>query len=217
MSETLSKTSRGKRGDCAAAALSPEMKTANAMASDVAGPTTQCPIGRSLERIGDGWTLLILRDALQGVRRFDEFQQRLGIAPSMLTRRLNALVENGLLERRPYSKHPPRMEYVLTQVGHDARQVIHALYAWGNKHFATEGRALRMVDIIDGREVEPVLVDRDTGLPTTDRRFVFVPGPAANERTRRRYPTLEEIRARRAAEAAGHEAPSRDAKEAPVT
>lgn len=189
MSETTLKTSRGS---C----------DAETGATEGTGPNTQCPIGRSLERIGDGWSLLILRDALQGVSRFDDFQQRLGIAPSMLTRRLNSLVADGLLERRPYSKHPPRMEYVLTPVGRDARQVIHALYAWGNRHFATEGQALRLVEVASGREIDPVLVDRETGLPTTDPRFAFVPGPAANERLRQRYPSLDEIRAKRAREAA---------------
>jgi DNA-binding HxlR family transcriptional regulator len=185
-----------------------EAEASNPTAPAGAGPNTQCPIGRSLDRIGDGWSLLILRDALQGVTRFDEFQQRLGIAPSMLTRRLNSLVEDGLLARRPYSKHPPRMEYVLTECGRDARMVIHALYAWGSRHFASEGQALRMVDTVTGNEAEPVLVDRHTGLPTTDSRFVFVPGPAANERLRRRYPTLEEIRAKRAAESAASNAAS---------
>jgi DNA-binding HxlR family transcriptional regulator len=196
MPDTSSETSRRKNPDSGQEASTSEVDTG------LTGPNSQCPIGRSLDRIGDGWSLLILRDALQGVSRFDEFQQRLGIAPSMLTRRLNSLVEDGLLARRPYSKHPPRMEYVLTECGRDARMVIHALYAWGSKHFAAEGQALRMVDTVTGNDAEPVLIDRHTGLPTTDSRFVFVPGPAANERLRRRYPTLEEVRAKRAQEAA---------------
>ena len=73
-----------------------------------------CPIARSLEHVGEWWSILILRDALHGMTRFDEFQRSLGIAPNMLTRRLNALVEAGLLERRRYSEHPPRDEYVPT-------------------------------------------------------------------------------------------------------
>lgn len=201
MPDTTSETSRRDSQDAQEAGAA-ETSTPETSAPAATGPNTQCPIGRSLERIGDGWTLLILRDALQGVTRFDEFQQRLGIAPSMLTRRLNSLVKDGLLERRPYCQHPPRMEYVLTPCGRDAREVIHAFYAWGNKHFAAEGQAMRLVDTVTGNEAEPVLVDRHSGLPTTDPRFVFVPGPAANERLRRRYPTLEEIRARRAEEAA---------------
>ncbi len=76
-----------------------------------------CPIARSLERVGEWWSILILRDALHGFTRFDEFQKSLGIAPNMLTRRLNALVEAGLLERRRYSEHPPRDEYLPTARG----------------------------------------------------------------------------------------------------
>src|SRR6266853_616876 len=80
-----------------------------------------CPIARSLERVGEWWSILILRDALHGLRRFDQFQKSLGIAPNMLARRLNALVDAGLLERRRYSEHPPRDEYVLTARGRDFR------------------------------------------------------------------------------------------------
>ena len=70
----------------------------------------QCPIARSLERVGEWWSILILRDAFHGLTRFDQFQKSLEIAPNMLTRRLNSLVEAGLLERRPYSERPPRDE-----------------------------------------------------------------------------------------------------------
>ncbi len=70
-----------------------------------------CPIARSLERVGEWWSMLIMRDALYGMTRFDEFQTSLGIAPNMLTRRLTALVEAGLLERRLYNERPPRYEY----------------------------------------------------------------------------------------------------------
>ncbi len=68
----------------------------------------QCPIARSLERVGEWWSILILRDAFHGLKRFDEFQKNLDIAPNMLTRRLHALVESGLLEKQRYSEHPPR-------------------------------------------------------------------------------------------------------------
>src|SRR5712675_1068201 len=83
----------------------------------------QCPIARSLERVGEWWSMLILRDALLGLARFDEFQESLGIAPNILTRRLKALVEAGLLERRRYSERPPRDEYILTRAGQDFRPV----------------------------------------------------------------------------------------------
>jgi DNA-binding HxlR family transcriptional regulator len=113
-----------------------------------------CPIARSLERVGEWWSILILRDALHGLTRFDQFQKSLGIAPNMLTRRLNALVEAGLLQRRRYSEHPPRDEYVLTARGRDFRPVIVALLAFGNKHFAPEGARRKLAAA--EREREPV-------------------------------------------------------------
>src|SRR6516164_3949003 len=79
-----------------------------------------CPIARSLARVGEWWSMLILRDALHGMTRFDQFQKSLGIAPNMLTRRLNALVEAGLLTRCRYSEKPPRDEYLLTARGRDS-------------------------------------------------------------------------------------------------
>jgi DNA-binding HxlR family transcriptional regulator len=146
----------------------------------------QCPIARSLERVGEWWSILILRDALYGLTRFDEFQKSLGIAPNMLTRRLNGLVQSGLLERRRYSEHPPRYEYVVTERGRDFRPVLIALLAWGNKHFATEGLSVLLADKASGAIADPVLVDRQSGRPLDEGGFQYVAGPAANERTRRR-------------------------------
>src|SRR5436190_19382329 len=92
-----------------------------------------CPIARSLERVGEWWSILVLRDALHGYRRFEEFRESLDIAPNILTHRLAALVEAGMLEKRPYSVHPPRYEYVPTQRGRDFRPVLLSLLAFGNK------------------------------------------------------------------------------------
>jgi DNA-binding HxlR family transcriptional regulator len=147
----------------------------------------QCPIARSLERVGEWWSILILRDAFQGLTRFDEFQKSLDIAPNMLTRRLNALVESGLLERRRYSERPPRDEYVLTERGRDFRPVLWALLAWGNKHFAPEGASVLLVDGETGRPADPIMVDRTTGRSLTEAAFKSAAGPAADERTRQRY------------------------------
>src|SRR6202022_3527818 len=147
----------------------------------------QCPIARSLERVGEWWSILILRDAFHGLRRFDEFQKNLAIAPNTLTRRLNALVESGLLERRRYSERPPRDEYVLTERGRDFRPVLWALLAWGNKHLAPEGASVVVVDAESGAEADPVLVDRRSGRPLVEPDFRSAAGPAADERTRRRH------------------------------
>ncbi|HEX5262058.1 MAG TPA: helix-turn-helix domain-containing protein [Phenylobacterium sp.] len=100
--------------------------------------TMQCPIARSLERVGEWWSILILRDAFHGLTRFDQFQKSLDIAPNMLTRRLNALVEAGLLERHRYSERPPRDEYLLTARGRDFQPVMDALYAFGERSFPLE-------------------------------------------------------------------------------
>jgi DNA-binding HxlR family transcriptional regulator len=145
-----------------------------------------CPIARSLERVGEWWSILILRDALHGLTRFDQFQWSLGIAPNILTRRLNALVEAGLLERRRYSERPPRYEYVLTARGRDFRPVVVALFAWGNKHFAPEGASVLLVNTKTGDAVDPILVDRATGRPIKEPEYAFAAGPAASGRTRRK-------------------------------
>jgi DNA-binding HxlR family transcriptional regulator len=97
-----------------------------------AGP---CPLGRALCRIGDGWSLMILRDAAFGLSRFDQFQKSLGIAPNILTRRLKALVEAGVLERHRYSEHPPRDEYRLTEAGRELLPALNAIGDWGRRHF----------------------------------------------------------------------------------
>ncbi len=104
-----------------------------------------------------------MRDTLNGLRRFDDLQRSLGIAPNMLTRRLNALVEAGLLERRLYSERPPRHEYVPTQRGRDFRPVLLALMSWGNRHFAPEGPNVTVIDTRTGQPVDPILVDPATG------------------------------------------------------
>jgi DNA-binding HxlR family transcriptional regulator len=147
----------------------------------------QCPIARSLERVGEWWSILILRDAFHGLTRFDQFQKSLGIAPNMLTRRLNGLVESGLLERRLYSERPPREEYILTERGRDFRPVLWAILTWGNKHFAPEGASVVVVNRQTGALAEPIVVDRITGLPMTPENFRSAPGPAANDVTRRRH------------------------------
>lgn len=148
---------------------------------------SECPIATSLELVGEWWSMLILRDAFDGRTRFDEFQQSLGIAPNMLTRRLTALVEAGLLERRQYQQRPPRYEYVLTGRGRDFRPVLLALYAWGDRHLTADGRNMVLVDRATGAEVEPILVDRATGRPLTELDAVFTAGPDAGPRMRERY------------------------------
>jgi DNA-binding HxlR family transcriptional regulator len=96
--------------------------------------TMACPIARSLEKVGEWWSMLILRDVGRGLTRFDQLQQALGIGSNTLARRLKALVDQGLLERRKYDEHPVRYHYVLTPSGKDFGPVLRALIKWGNKH-----------------------------------------------------------------------------------
>ncbi len=140
-----------------------------------------CPIARSLERVGEWWSMLILRDAFAGLSRFDEFEKSLGIAPNMLTRRLDALVEAGMLERVRYCERPPRFEYVLTTRGQDFRTVLIAMLDFGNRHFAPEGANLLIVDAVTGEAADLVLADRRSGRPIAAPGFRMAPGPAASD------------------------------------
>ena len=128
-----------------------------------------CPIARSLASMGDAWSILLLRDASLGLTRFDQFRTSLGIAPSILTRRLVVLTEEGLLEKRRYSERPPRDEYVLTDAGRDFIPVLALIGAWGQKHRG-EG-VTRYVDAETGNEVKPVAIDAVSGAPIGSRPF----------------------------------------------
>jgi DNA-binding HxlR family transcriptional regulator len=121
-----------------------------------------CPIARGLAKVGDAWSMLILRDAGSGLTRFDQFRASLGIAPNILARRLKALTDAGLLQKQPYSEHPPREEYVITEAGRDFLPVLQAIGAWGRRHNG-DGQLSHMIDEETGGAVEPVVVDRATG------------------------------------------------------
>ncbi|HEX4980017.1 MAG TPA: helix-turn-helix domain-containing protein [Acidimicrobiales bacterium] len=101
-----------------------------------AEPDAGCSIARTLEVIGDRWTILILRDAFRGVRRFEEFQRDLGIARNVLTDRLQKLVDHGVLTRRPYHERPVRHEYRLTPKGIALSPALVALMRWGDTWLA---------------------------------------------------------------------------------
>jgi DNA-binding HxlR family transcriptional regulator len=123
---------------------------------------TICPIERTLAILGDTWSMLILRDANSGMTRFDQFRKSLGIAPTMLTKRLETLTEEKLLQKRQYSERPPRDEYILTEAGRDFLPVLIMIGAWGRKH-RREGRMAHFVDAETGIEITPVAIDSVTG------------------------------------------------------
>ncbi len=117
-----------------------------------------CSVAGALSVIGDPWTLLILRDAFNGVRRFDDWQARLGVARNVLAARLKALVGHGVMETRLYSERPPRREYVLTPKGRDLLPVLLTLKAWGDQHvYGSVGTPVSFTHSC-GAELAPELV-----------------------------------------------------------
>ncbi len=108
------------------------------LGNDYEGQT--CSIARSLELVGERWTLLVVREIFHGRRKFSEMQRSLGVARNVLTARLQRMVDEGILERRPYSERPERYEYFLTEKGLDLWPVMIALMYWGDKYEpATDG------------------------------------------------------------------------------
>ncbi len=104
-----------------------------------------CSVARTLEVVGEWWTMLVIREAFNGVRRFDEFQGRLGIARNVLAARLQSLVDNGVLERRQYQDRPPRCEYRLTEKGRDLYPVLVSMLTWGDRWTAgPEGPPMKL-------------------------------------------------------------------------
>ena len=94
-----------------------------------------CPVAKSLEFLGERWTLLIVRDLLRGPKKFQDFEASLaGVTPGVLSQRLKILEESGVVDRRLYSEHPPRSEYTLTSRGEELRPIVRAMAIWGAKH-----------------------------------------------------------------------------------
>ena len=131
-----------------------------------------CSIARALEVVGERWTLLIVRDAFVGVRRFEEFQESLGIARNVLTDRLNRLVDEAILERVPYSER--RFEYLLTKKGRDLNIALAGLRQWGDKYVSEKPpTVLRRKS--DKKRVIAALVPKGTDALRADELEV-VPG-----------------------------------------
>jgi DNA-binding HxlR family transcriptional regulator len=136
-----------------------------------------CSIAGTLELIGERWTLLILRDAFHRVRRFEDFQRRLGIARNVLSNRLQTLVDAGILERRLYQEHPARYEYRLTEKGIDLWPVLMALVHWGDKYLAENGPPVLIEHRDCGGAVNDHLMCERCGKPLTARDTVPREGP----------------------------------------
>lgn len=127
-----------------------------------------CPVDRGLMRVGDRWSMLVLRDIERGLTRYEQLRTSLGIAPNILSRRLSALTEAGLIAKTRYSQRPPRDEYLLTDAGRDFLPILMAIGAWGRKY--NGGGALSQhLDVATGEVVRPVVVDANTGAPIGTR------------------------------------------------
>ncbi|MGD9865639.1 MAG: winged helix-turn-helix transcriptional regulator [Pseudodonghicola sp.] len=126
---------------------------------------SSCPVSRAIERVGDPWVLMILREAFLGTRRFDDFQRFTGASPHLLSQRLKQLCGDGILRKRAYSATPPRHEYLLTDKGRDLWPVIMALRQWGESWLG--GSSVRLTHRGCGTRIAPQLVCPACGDPLT--------------------------------------------------
>jgi DNA-binding HxlR family transcriptional regulator len=145
----------------------------------------ECTIALAAGLLGDGWNLLILRSALFGASRFAEFQDRLAIPSTTLTRRLDALTDQGFFSRQRYEERPPRNEYQLTEMGREVLPILVAMGAWAGKWLTPDCAPFEFVDSETRRQVEPVLIDRVSGKEIRPGGVAVVPGPGASARLRR--------------------------------
>ena len=140
-----------------------------------------CSVAQCLEVVGEWWSMLILRDAFFGVTRFDQFQERLGISRNILNQRLAGLVGAGVLAKVPYSDHPPRYDYRLTDKGRDLWPVLTAMRQWGDKYEAPDGPPVKLIHRNCGQVSDAVLVCSSCGEPVGARDVRAAPGPGAVE------------------------------------
>src|SRR4051812_27634169 len=139
-----------------------------------------CSIAGALEVVGERWSLLVLRDAFLGVRRFDDFQRSLGIARNVLTARLARLVDEGVLERVAYQQRPERFEYRLTDKGLGLWPVLTGLVRWGDEDYAEAGGPPRIFEHRDcGGELTVRLTCAKCGAELSPRDVRVLPGPGA--------------------------------------
>jgi DNA-binding HxlR family transcriptional regulator len=136
-----------------------------------------CSLFRAMDVLGDRWTLMVLREAFMGVRRFTEMQRDLGVARNVLTDRLNFLVDAGVLERRQYQERPVRQEYRLTEMGKGLQPALMALMHWGDQYLAPQGPTALLHHTDCDHETEPLLVCSHCREPLTTRNVRLKPGP----------------------------------------
>jgi DNA-binding HxlR family transcriptional regulator len=143
-----------------------------------------CSVAGTLDIVGERWTLLVLREAFLGVRRFEEMQRHLGIARNILAARLQTLVGHGILERRRYSERPARYEYRLTQKGLDLYPALVSIMQWGDRYLAGKsGPPVVLRHRACGELTEPHLACSECGEPLGARDVIAEAGPGAARRS----------------------------------
>ena len=148
----------------------------------------RCSLAQSLEVIGEWWTLLIIREAYFGTRRFSDFQSRLGIARNVLSERLERLVVNDLLKKEPASPGAKRAHYRLTDKGRDLLPVVVALVQWGDRWVSgPENAPVRLIDRATGDAIGDIRVQTKDGRPLALHDIGLEPGPGADEAIRERF------------------------------
>jgi len=152
-----------------------------------------CSIADALNLIGEWWTILILREAFFGSRRFEEFQQHLGIARNILTARLKKLCDSGILERVPVKEGARRHEYRLTAMGRDLLPILIVLTHWGDRWLnESDGAPVVFVERDTGEEISDIRVLSQDGRELKARDLALVPGPGATEATKERLRLMVE-------------------------
>ena len=152
-----------------------------------------CSLADSLNLIGEWWTILILRESFFGTRRFEDFQQHLGIARNILTARLSTLCDNGILERVPVKEGARRHEYRLTTMGRDLLTVIIALTQWGDRWLRKEqGAPVKFIEGDSGEVIPETSVRSKDGRQLKTRDLAMIPGPGATDETRERLRQIAE-------------------------
>jgi DNA-binding HxlR family transcriptional regulator len=141
-----------------------------------------CSVAQCLEVVGEWWSLLIVRDAFLGVTRFDAFQARLGISRNVLNQRLAHLVDAGILVKVPYSEHPPRHDYRLTNKGRDLWPVLTTMRQWGDKHAAPDGAPLELIHERCGHVSDARMICSSCGERIGPLDVRAMPGPGEVER-----------------------------------
>jgi DNA-binding HxlR family transcriptional regulator len=138
-----------------------------------------CSIARALEVVGDRWTMLVLRTAFEGVRRFDDFQVELGVARNVLTDRLGRLCEEDILRRHRYQERPDRYEYRLTRKGVELWPAMMSLLLWGDRHYAENGPPVLITHRGCGGELTRGLTCGACGAALQPNDIEPRPGPGA--------------------------------------